>query len=106
MKQRKSEQDSDEPLLAVQARVLYGRLLLILLLLTGGYLLFSCENDLERIQKITSLDHFPDAAGQKYEILYSDSFQVRVRILAPEIERYARVEEPYIEFPKGLTAYF
>ena len=29
-----------------------------------------------------------------------------LRILAPEIERYARGEEPYIEFPQGLTAYF
>ena len=106
MKQRKSELDSDKPLPAVPARVLSGRLLFILLLLTGGYLVISCENDLERIQKITSLDHLPDAAGQKYEILYSDSFQVRVRILAPEIERYARGEEPYIEFPQGLTAYF
>ena len=106
MKQRKSEQDSDEPLPAVPARVLSGRLLFIFLLITGVYLVFSCENDLERIQKITSLDHLPDAAGQKYEILYSDSFQVRVRILAPEIERYARGEEPYIEFPQGLTAYF
>jgi LPS export ABC transporter protein LptC len=106
MKQRQSELDSDEPLPAVPARVLSGRLLLILLLLAAGYLFFSCENDLERIQKITSLDHFPDAAGQKYEILYSDSFRVKVRILAPEIERYARVDDPYIEFPQGLTAYF
>ncbi len=106
MKQRKSELDSEEPLPDVHARVLYGRLLLILSLLTGGYLILSCENDLERIQKITSLDHLPDAAGQKYEILYSDSFQVRVRILAPKIERYSRVEEPYMEFPQGLTAYF
>jgi LPS export ABC transporter protein LptC len=106
MKQRKSELDSDEPLPVAPAGILSGRLLLFLLLLTGGTLILSCENDLERIQKITSLDQMPDAAGQKYEILYSDSFQVRVRILTPEIERYARVEEPYIEFPQGLTAYF
>jgi LPS export ABC transporter protein LptC len=106
MKQRKSGQDNDEPLPAAPARDLNGRHLLVLLLLTGGFLFFSCENDLERIQKITSLDHMPDASGQKYEILYSDSFRVKVRILAPEIDRYARVEDPYIEFPKGLTAYF
>jgi LPS export ABC transporter protein LptC len=106
MKQRKSELESEEPLPAVPAGVLSGRRILFLLLVTGGFLVFSCENDLERIQKITSLDHMPDAAGQKYEILYSDSFQVKVRILAPKIERYARLEEPYIEFPQGLTAYF
>ncbi|MFC2115308.1 LPS export ABC transporter periplasmic protein LptC, partial [Bacteroidota bacterium] len=48
----------------------------------------------------------PDASGKKYEILYSDSFRVQVRILTPEIERFARIEEPYIKFPKGMTAYF
>ena len=106
MKQLKSEQESDEPLPASPARVFAGRHLIFLMLLTGGILFFSCENDLEKIQTITSLDHMPDAEGQRYEILYSDSFRVKVRILAPQIERYARVEEPYIEFPQGLTAYF
>ncbi len=106
MKQLKSEQESDEPLPGSPARVFAGRHLIFLMLLTGGILFFSCENDLDRIQTITSLDHMPDAEGQRYEILYSDSFRVKVRILAPQIERYARVEEPYIEFPQGLTAYF
>lgn len=106
MKRQKSELDSEEPLPASPARVLSGRRISVFLLLAAGWLIYACENDLERIHKITSLDHFPDAAGHKYEILYSDSFQVKVRILAPEIERYARVEEPYIEFPQGLTAYF
>jgi LPS export ABC transporter protein LptC len=106
MKQQKSELESDEPLPALPVRALSWRFLKILILLAGGSLFFSCENDLEKIQTITSLDQMPDAEGQKYEILYSDSFRVKVRILAPEIERYARLEEPYIEFPKGLTAYF
>jgi LPS export ABC transporter protein LptC len=106
MKQRKSELDSDEPLPAVQAGVLSGRQFIFLLLLAWGFLFISCENDLERIQKITSLDTMPDASGQRYEILYSDSFRVKVRILAPEIDRFARVEDPYIEFPQGMTAYF
>ncbi len=66
----------------------------------------ACENDPARIHTLTSIDRIPDASGKKYEILYSDSFRVRVRILAPEIERYARGEEPAIKFPKGMTAYF
>ncbi len=79
---------------------------MILSLLAGVLLLFSCENDLEKIKTITSLEDFPDAAGSKYEILYADSFRLQVRVLAPEIERYARIENPYIRFPKGMTAYF
>ena len=66
----------------------------------------SCENDLEKIKAITSLNDFPDASGTIYEILYSDSLRVQVRILAPEIQRYARATEPYTDFPKGMTAYF
>lgn len=77
-----------------------------LILLSATALFFSCENDLEKIRTITSVDNFPDGSGKRYEILYSDSFRVQVRILAPEIERYSRVEEPYIKFPKGMTAYF
>ncbi len=79
---------------------------ILLFLLAAGIFLHSCENDLEKIKIITSIDHFPDASGKQYEIFYSDSFRVKVRILAPEIERFARVEEPYIKFPKGMTAYF
>jgi hypothetical protein len=66
----------------------------------------SCENDIEKINTVTSIDQFPDASGKQYEIFYSDSFRVKVRILAPEIQRFARVEEPYLKFPKGMTAYF
>lgn len=77
-----------------------------LLLLLAMFLFGSCENDLEKIRTVTSIDGIPDASGKLYEILYSDSFRLRVRILAPEIERYMRVEEPYIKFPRGMTAYF
>jgi LPS export ABC transporter protein LptC len=66
----------------------------------------SCENDIEKINTFTSIDHYPDASGKQYEIMYADSFRVRVRILAPEIQRFARLEEPYMKFPKGMTAYF
>ncbi len=79
---------------------------LLMFLLAAACFFPSCENDLEKINIVTSIDRFPDSSGEKYEILYSDSFRVKVRILAPEIERYARIDNPYIIFPKGMTAYF
>jgi len=97
MKQHKSEPDS----------LIYIRKPLILLSLLGGIIFhISCENNLEKIKTISSLEEFPDASGHKYEILYSDSSKVKVRILAPEIQRFAKSEDPYIDFPKGMTAYF
>lgn len=80
--------------------------LTIMLLSAAACFLPSCENDLEKIKTLTSIEQIPDASGKKYEILYSDSFRLRVRILAPEIERYARIDDPYLKFPKGMTAYF
>lgn len=107
MKQQKSGHDKEESLPAWRFRISFRRVQGILLfLLAAGCFFPSCENDLEKIKTITSIDQFPDASGKNYEILYSDSFRVRVRILAPKIERFVRIEEPYIKFPKGMTAYF
>jgi len=68
--------------------------------------LLACENDIEKIKTITSTQNLPELTGQNYEIIQSDSGKVQLRLLAPEIVRYTNVEKPYIEFPKGLTAYF
>lgn len=107
MKPQKSDHDKEESQSHWRFDVSCRRVCIYILLLSAVCIFYpACENDLEKIQTITSLDHFPDASGKKYEILYSDSFRVKVRILAPEIERYARVEKPYIKFPKGMTAYF
>jgi LPS export ABC transporter protein LptC len=107
MKPRQSDQDKEEPQPPGRSGVSFGRICTInLILMFAGVCFTACENDLDKIHTITSIDHIPDASGKKYEILYSDSFRVRVRILAPEIERYARLEEPCIKFPKGMTAYF
>ena len=107
MKPQLSEQDKEEPQPDRGRGITICKFCsLILLAWLAGTCFTACENDLDKIHTVTSIDHMPDASGSNYEILYSDSFRVRVRILAPEIERYARVEDPYIKFPKGMTAYF
>jgi len=107
MRPQKSDPDKEEPLSPRQGLMACQRnciILLILPLLVCGH--FSCENDIEKINTFTSIDNLPDASGQQYEIMYADSFRVKVRILTPEIQRFARIEEPYLKFPKGMTAYF
>jgi hypothetical protein len=107
MKPQQSDPGKEESQPHRRFRILHrGIPCLPVILLSATTLFISCENDLEKIRTITSVDNFPDGSGKQYEILYSDSFRVQVRILAPEIERYSRVEEPNIKFPKGMTAYF
>jgi len=107
MRLLKSDLDKEEPHSPGQVLLDCQRICKVLLILP--LILFaisSCENDIEKINTFTSIDNLPDASGQQYEIMYADSFRVRVRIIAPEIQRFARIEEPYLKFPKGMTAYF
>ena len=68
--------------------------------------LFSCENNLEVVKSLGSPDTIPDMNGTNTEIIYSDSARVKVRIVAPRLEAFRKVKEPYLKFPKGLHVYF
>jgi LPS export ABC transporter protein LptC len=65
----------------------------------------SCENDIQKINSITSFVNLPDASGKNFESIYSDSSMVKVRLVGKEIRQFNNSKRPYIEFPAGLTAY-
>ncbi len=66
----------------------------------------SCKNDYETINALTSELSIPDQTGYDVEIMLHDSGYLKGKIIAPEVNKYDRVEEPYIEFPRGLKVYF
>lgn len=68
-------------------------------------LFFSCENDIVTVNKIKDLSKIPAETGHDVEVLYSDSGHIKVKLLAPVLNRYSR-EKPYTELPKGLKLYF
>jgi len=68
--------------------------------------LFSCENDLEVVKSIGNPEKTPDITGTNSEIIYSDSAKVKVRIVSSELNAYRKIQNPYLEFPKGLHVYF
>ncbi len=72
----------------------------------GLLLLLTCENDIEKINTFVTSQTLPELTGKNYEIIHSDSGKVKVRLLAPEIKRISSGEKPYLEFPRGMTAYF
>lgn len=77
-----------------------------ILLLVFSLYFYSCENEIEKINSLTGTSIFPEVSGKNVEIIQSDSGKVRVRILAPELYKYDQVEQPYIEFTRGMKAYF
>ena len=66
----------------------------------------ACENDINKIKTITATPNLPELTGHNYEIIQSDSGKVKVRLLAPEIIKFSKSENPYTAFPRGITAYF
>lgn len=67
----------------------------------------SCGNDIEKINLFIgdNID-YPNIVGENIEVIYSDSAKCKVQMHAPELRQFNNAEEPYSEFPKGLTVYF
>jgi len=74
--------------------------LLVLLMSTG------CENDIERINLLTSDIEIPTVSGTNVKVIYSDSGKVKVQILAPSYKQFPKAEKPYMEFPDGMEVFF
>ncbi len=74
----------------------------IIPLLFGLTIIFSCENDIEKINELTSELNLPQQTGYDVEIAFTDSGYLKWKLYAPEINRYESKENPYIEFPRGI----
>ncbi len=70
----------------------------------AGMMLFSCENNIETIKKITSEDTLTGVSAYNIEYQRSDSGRLQFTLKAPVMIRYEG-KEPYTEFPKGFTVY-
>jgi LPS export ABC transporter protein LptC len=66
----------------------------------------SCENDIATIKALNQDLNMPTQTGKNVEIIYSDSGLVKVKLIAPELKRFSRDNDPYYEFPKGLKVFF
>ena len=66
----------------------------------------SCKNDIEKINTFAPARDLPTVSGVNTEIIYTDSARLKLRMEAPELHKYEQVEEPYVEFPRGIEVYF
>ena len=67
-------------------------------------LLYSCQTDIQTINQVTSTVNLPSETAKDAEIIYSDSGQVKMKLLAVQLDRY--VDKNYIVFPKGVKIDF
>lgn len=74
--------------------------------MVAALLSYGCKNDIETIQALTSESNLPDVTGFQIEMQYTDSGFLKGKILAPEVLQYNKAEDPYNEFPQGMTAIF
>ncbi len=66
----------------------------------------SCKNDLEEINAFSKEETFPDVLAYDFETYYTTNAKLKIKLTAPEIRKFVNVEEPYFEFPKGLSLLF
>ncbi len=77
-------------------------------IIMGMTLIFSCRNDIEKVSKLDNTDTIPAAHATDVEIIVSDSFFTRIKIVSPELKEFPVADslEPKTEFPRGLVATF
>ncbi len=75
-----------------------------IILVFTGMMLFSCENDIETIKKITSADTLTGVSAFDVEYVRTDSGRLQMILKAPKMIRYEG-KKPYTEFPDGFSIY-
>lgn len=66
---------------------------------------FACENDLKKVQQISSREvNKPVETTVGVDVIYSDSAKVKARMTAPIMLNYTQTKtvKPYYEMPKGV----
>ncbi len=69
-------------------------------------LALSCENDLREVEEVSAKKSpIPFDKSTGVEIIYSDSTQVKAKLMAPELLHF-KTQNPYYEMNKGVVIIF
>ncbi len=77
----------------------------IVLAIAGTLLIVSCKTDLEKIKSLSDEENSPDLTARNSEILYTEQGKLKIKVIAPTTNSYPNAEEPYTEFPDGITVF-
>ena len=76
--------------------------ILLLFLFVCLISLSSCENDIKVVNDFNVKDTLPVESAKNVEMIDSESGKIQFKLTSPQLNRY-KTEDPYDEFPKGLT---
>ncbi len=68
-------------------------------------MLFSCKNDIKKVNQLTTLDSLPDISIKSIRVKQSESGQITLQLIAPRLNSY-QGKDPYTEFPEGIHIIF
>jgi len=77
-----------------------------IVILLGIAMLFSCENKMSEIDKLTSKEINTDNHISDLDMIYTDSGIVKLRLKAPIAIIHEDKKEPFKEFPEGIEVFF
>lgn len=68
----------------------------------AAFLLFACENNIEKIKAFSSFENLPVVEASNFETMFTDSGEVRFFLKTPKLLRFEGEGKPYVEFPEGI----
>lgn len=86
------------------ARYVYRSAYFFILLLTAS-ILYSCENDMMAVVKLSSKDSIPDVTVYYVHVKQSEAGRITLEITAPKMLSF-QTSDAYTEFPDGLKIIF
>ncbi|MDR2962461.1 MAG: LPS export ABC transporter periplasmic protein LptC [Bacteroidales bacterium] len=67
-------------------------------------LIFSCNNDIETIKKVSQSEQVPMLLGENIALTQSEQGRIMLKVFTKELIQYANGEKNYTEFPQGIRA--
>jgi len=68
-------------------------------------ILYSCKNDIDEVNALTSNANDPIRTGKNVELIYSEKATAKIKVKAPQMKEYAN-EKNYMEMPAGIEVFF
>ena len=66
----------------------------------------SCSNNLEIMPSVYVSENQPDITILNLKTRYNANEQLKAKVIAPIVNNFEKIDNPYSEFPKGVKVYF